>query len=185
MRNGMKPFWREAQLVALAMLGSAFLWLTPSANAASAPSSPQDRARFVSIAKKLEAAPLDPKLTPDREWALGWLAEIPDIQVSICAAPLAKWDQPDYRYKSEILYQYVFSMGTFLIENPGKADDRKSQYLAGVEGALRAYRVILQEMPDAKSAGLDSLADMQARGDLNAFMVKATIQCSAGKGQPT
>jgi hypothetical protein len=181
----MKPFWRGACLAAAVILGSASLLQSPVAQAAAAASSSQDRERFVSITKKLEAAPLDPKLEPDRDWAFKWLGETPDVQVSVCPAPLSKWDPQNYPYRSQIFYQFVFSMGTYLLENPAKAEDLKSQYVAGVEGALKAYQAILKEKPDAKSSGLDSLVESQSRGELPGLMVKAVIECSAKNGQPT
>jgi len=51
-------------------------------------SSPEDRRRFVSIVQSLERAPLNPSLQHDREWAIRWLVEAPDVSASACSDPL-------------------------------------------------------------------------------------------------
>src|SRR5262249_35079023 len=43
------------------------------------PSTPEERTRFVAIAQKLEQSPLNAGLRPEREWALLWLIQVPDV----------------------------------------------------------------------------------------------------------
>jgi len=170
------------------VLGLAFglaLAFAPAATAAAAAAAdkslPQDRARFVEIARKLEGAPLDPGLVTDRAWAMQWLTEAPDVSVSVCADPLGGVIQSDYPNAPEILAQYMFSMAVRIIEQPGSANDPSAQQLAGVTGALNAYRSILRDRPDAKSPALDKLLATQSQGGLPEFVRKAWAQCQSKK----
>ncbi len=72
-------------------------------------------------------------------------------------------------------------MAAFIIEHPETANDSNAQQLAGVVGALNAYRSILRDNPDAKSRDLDQLLETQARGELPDFVRDAFARCSAKK----
>jgi hypothetical protein len=106
--------------------------LTPSL-AADTRSSPEDHERFVSITRNMEKAPLKPNLKADREWALSWLTDAPDISVTVCADPLGGLVQSDYSYASEIVVQYMFSMAASVIEHPNATNDPYAQH--GVSAA--------------------------------------------------
>lgn len=141
------------------------------------PSTPEETARFVAIAQKLEQSPLDPGLRPEREWALLWLIQVPDVNVKLCTAPLGDFMKKKYKYSTEIVAQLTFSSGQFIIEHPDQAKDVNAQYVAGVEGALRAYQSILRAKPDAKSKELDELLQKQTQGTLTEYVHEA-----AGRG---
>ena len=145
---------------------------------AQAQSSAQDRARFVSITRQLEATPLQADSRADREWALQWLTEVPDVSVTICMTSLGNLGG-DYRYGGEVALQYVFAMAVQVIEHPETASDQNALQLAGAEGALRAYRSILGREPEAKSDVLDSLLETEAGGGLQAMIVSNSASCSA------
>jgi hypothetical protein len=145
--------------------------------AAETGSSPQDRERFVSIARSLEKSPLETSLREDRKWALAWLTDAPDVTVTVCAAPTAGVVIGDYAYASEILVQYMFSMAARIIEHPEKIQDPVQLQLAGVESALTAYGSILRDKPEAKSAELEGLLEAQTRGELPDFVRKAFENC--------
>jgi hypothetical protein len=142
-----------------------------------APSTPEERKRFVAIVHKMEQSPLDPALTPDVEWALQWLQDIPDVNVSICPFPLGSLAEESYQYKTRIAVQFTLAMGVYLIENPQKAADTVSQYLAGVQSALKAYKAILKAKPQAKSRAMDDLVAKEAEGELGDFVREASKFC--------
>jgi hypothetical protein len=133
------------------------------------PSTPEERQRFVTIAHKIEESPLDPSLVPEREWGLRWLIEVPDVNVNLCAAPLQEFVQTKYKYSRELVVQLTFSSGAFLIEHPDNKDP-DAQYVAGIEGVLKAYQSILKTKPDAKSKALDDLAQRQSQGTLSSYV---------------
>src|SRR6266700_2114283 len=134
------------------------------------PSTPEERQRFVAIAHKMEQSPLDEDLRSERKWGLFWLAEVPDFTVHLCTGPLGDFMSKKYKYSPEIVIQLTFSAGAFLIEHPEKKDDRVAEYVAGVEGALNAYKSILKAKPEAKSKELDDLLKKQSQGTLLDFV---------------
>ena len=48
------------------------------------PSTPEERARAVQIARALEGDPLQPGSKEMRTWFTLWLIEVPDIAVQVC-----------------------------------------------------------------------------------------------------
>ena len=141
------------------------------------PSTPEERTRFVALAQKLQQAPLDPELRPEVRWALRWLIEVPDLTVDLCTAPLGEFMKRKYKYSPEIVTQLTFSSGQFIIEHPDQVKDTGAQYVAGVEGALKAYQAILKAKPDAKSKELDELLQKQSEGKLGEY-----VRGAASKG---
>lgn len=171
---------RRMRIAALpAMLLALLVCATPALAQANAQSSPRDRQRFVAIVRNLEHTPLDPALQNDRAWAMRWLIEAPDVSVNICLDPLDRVTDKHYAHTAEVVVQYSLAMGAFLVENPGKADDSDAQQLAGVEGALNAYRAMRAAQPDKKSPELEKLLATQSRGELPGFVHDAFIRCSA------
>ncbi len=140
------------------------------------PSTPEERQRFLNFAHKVESAPLDESLRPEREWATLWLIQVPDIHVNLCTAPLGDFMKKKYKYSSEIVGQLMYSTAAFVIEHPERANDKTAQYVAGVEGVLRAYTAILAAKPDAHSKPLDDLLQKQSQDQL-----ASTVRESASK----
>jgi len=135
------------------------------AMAQQAHSSPADRARFVSVVHWLEENPVQPRGQPDRDWAIQWLTEAPDVTVNICLDSVGGLND-SYAHNSEIAIQYMLAIGVFLIQHPEGANDPNAQQVAGVAGALRAYRSILRTQPNPRSRILDGLLDTERRGGL-------------------
>ena len=160
-------------------------WTAPalaqsSSDSDAKPSTPADRQRFLNVTHKLEQDPLDDTLRQDRSWALKWLEDVPDINVSICPVVLGELPQSQYRYTKQIAAQFSLEMGAFLIEHPQQVNDLNAQYLAGVEGALRAYKSILKTQPMATSAVLEGLLNMQDQGKLEAWVRERARACEGG-----
>ena len=175
------PFPIVRRSVAAAALSSALASALSPALAAEPPSSAADRQRFIAVTRNLEEAPLNAGARDERAWALEWLTKTPDIDVTLCAEPLPRVATSKYRYRGEIVVQDAFSMGAFVLEHPEAARDPAATQLAGVEGALKAYRAILRQKPDARSPELDAVLQIQARGELPEFVRKAWISCSTKK----
>jgi hypothetical membrane protein len=95
-----------------------------------------------------------------------WIIEVPDIRVYGCDVLLGQGLGDNYPYSREVKLQAVFSAAAFAIENQDKARDDVAQYIAGVEGALRMYEVLLRAKPEVKSAFLDDLLAKRDRGEL-------------------
>ncbi len=119
------------------------------------------------------------RLKSEIKWALQWLSDIPDVNVDPCPAPLGELAGSGNRYSARIFGIYVLSMGAFVIEHPDKSKDVNAQYMAGVDGALKAYKAILRSDSEASSEDLDDLLQRQATGKLDEFIQAAAKVCSA------
>jgi hypothetical protein len=129
-------------------------------------STAEDRQRLVAIAHKLETAPLDLSLAPERQWAVNWVVAAPDVHVKICPALLGDLRRPKYKYRSEISEQLLLSSAAFLIETPEQADNYRAQSIGGMEGVLKVYASILKAEPQATAKSLDVLLQKQREGKL-------------------
>jgi carboxypeptidase Q len=158
---------RYSRLVVLSLF---FLLALPAVitaqDAKRGPATPEERQRFVAITHKMEAAPLDESLHSEREWALKWLVDVPDISVSVCIAPIDGPGKKKYKYSPELMVQLTYSSAAFIIEHPEQAKDADAQHLAGVEGAVKAYQSILRTKPNAKSEAMEGLLEKQHDGKL-------------------
>ena len=161
-------------LVMLAISLSSVAQNTP----ARGPSTPEERARLVAIARKLEAAPLDSSLNAEREWAVKWLIEVPDLTVSLCTSVLGKdFLKTKYKYSSNLVVQLTLSSAAFIIEHPDQAGDKVAMYTAGAEGALKAYAAILKDNPKAKWKALDEAVEKQGQGHLADYVRENSQGC--------
>lgn len=141
------------------------------------PSTPEERTRMTTLAHKLESKPLDDSLRAEREWAIKWLIQVPDIHVKMCTDVLGDFYKSKYKYSSEITTQLMLSSAAYVIEHPDQSNDDLAQYMGGVEGVLKAYNSILKEKPSAKSKGLDDLLQKQSQGTLKDAVQDAAKKC--------
>src|SRR5215831_21147146 len=145
------------------------------------PSTAEERARFVGLAHKLEQNPLDKNLYADKEWALKWIEDIPDITVDICPLVLGQdFMTSHYKYTNQVMGQVILGTVVFLIEHPDKKNDRVAQYTAGVESALKAYKGILRADP-VSSRPLEELLRLQSEGKLVEFVKTTAKECQTGE----
>lgn len=149
----------------------------PPAGSAEKRSTPEDRQRLVAVAHKLEAAPLDPALGPDRAWAVQWVVAAPDVHARICTNLLAGLRRPRYKYRSQITDQMLISSAAFLIEHPEKGDSVPAQSAGGMEGVLKAYSAILKADPQATAKPLDDFLEKQKEGKLAATVQEIVKGC--------
>ena len=112
-------------LLVLATCGSLFVH-------SQSPSTPEQRARFVEIAQKVEADPISPSLKPEREWAFKWLVQVPDVHVELCADLITPLFGKKYKYGPELTLQNVLGAGAFVVKNP----DQESNHFAANQAAL-------------------------------------------------
>jgi hypothetical membrane protein len=129
-------------------------------------STPEERAQFVALVRLLERDPLAQNANATRHKLLEWVVEVPDIRFKVCPDLLGHAVGDDYPYSREINLQVVLSGAVLTIEDPGEARDDVAVYTAGVEGALRAYEVLVKSKSDTHSAVLDDLIEKRERGEL-------------------
>ena len=129
-------------------------------------STPEERAQWAEVTRKLESAPLDDSVNKQGEAAFKRLSDVHDVHVLLCPALLNEFNGMKYAYAHLITRQYMLASGAFQIENPDKAADAKAANLAAVESVLKTYQAILQQKPDAKAKALDDLLKKQSQGKL-------------------
>ena len=166
-------------LRSLLVLAVALTVALPALPQGRGPSTQEERARFVSVASRFEADPLDKTLQSDREWAFRWLVEIPDITVTFCVDTLGDFykAKPKYKYGAEVTLATLHGTGAFVIQAPDKAKDQHAVNLSGVESALRVYKAILKKEPGATHKSLDALVAKQAAGQLAEEVRKNSASC--------
>ena len=129
-------------------------------------STPEERANAINIARSLERDPLGKDAAANRQWLLNWIIEVPDIRFKSCLGLLSPGVGDRYRYSAEVNQQIIFSAAAFKLEHPDHLRNNIGAYIAGVEGALRAYETLMKSAPDAQLAFLDDLVAKRDRGEL-------------------
>jgi hypothetical protein len=154
---------RTLHVVAMALL------LAGAASAERAPSTPEERAKAVQLAKELEAEPLGAGADEKRRWLLQWWDRIPDISVNVSLV-LGTFPEGDHPYWDKLLFQLVFSGGAFMIEHPEQAKDEVAVQTAALEGALKVYRVLDAATPGHRIPYLDEMTVKQRDGTLRSHV---------------
>jgi hypothetical protein len=150
------------------------------ASADRGPSTPEERDTAIKGARLLESDPLGPDAKEIRHWFTMWVIEVPDIHVSVCSILLGDEIDPKNKkkYGAEVIAQMMYSSTAFVIEHPDQATDEVAMYLAGVQGALRAYESILKLKPKARWAYLDGLIQKRDQGTLQAYIAAQVPACN-------
>jgi uncharacterized protein len=138
-------------------------------------STPEERAYAILLTRNLEKDPLSLDASAARAWLSKWWQEIPDLTVHPCNLVDAPNHEP-YEYGKELYEQITFSEGAFLLEHPAKTTDWNAAFLAGMNGALRAYESILKQKPSDKSAFLDDLLQQLDNGQLGSTVTRMVQQ---------
>jgi carboxypeptidase Q len=142
------------------------------------PSTPEERARVVALVQKLQSNPIDPQLRSEREWALRWLIDVPDVSVTMCADLLKPVLGTKYKYEMDLIAFNTLASAAFVIENPGA--NLFAVNKAALESTIAAYQAILRAEPKATLNGMDALVQMKINGELDKFVQRATDDCSSG-----
>jgi len=159
MRNRRSTF---SWILALCFLSTATLQRA----AAQDTSTPDERAQWAEITRKLESAPLDEAVNKQGEGAFKRVMDVHDFHVPLCGALFTEFNGMRYVYARTITRQFMLASAAFMIENPEKASDHNAMNLSAVESVLKTYQAILQQKPDAKAKPLDDLLKKQSQGKL-------------------
>jgi hypothetical protein len=142
------------------------------------PSTPEERAKVIELTRMLERDPLNANADATRQTLREWTIEVPEIRFHVCKELLSQGLEENYPYSQEINLQTILSGAVFTLEHQDKRRDALGAYIAGVEGSLRTYEVLVKSRPDARSAFLDDLVAMRDRGELaNHIGARAAEKC--------
>jgi hypothetical protein len=164
----------RALAVALAALTLAF---APVAlQAARGPSTAEERAKAVEVARMLEKTPWSEEATAARQWLGTFLAEAPDISVKRC---LSLFGPPAERsaIPAALLDQQMFSSAAYQLEHPDTGAGATATLLAGLEGSLAAYSAWRAHGGLEAVAPLETLAAMRQKGELEIHVREAGRRC--------
>jgi hypothetical protein len=141
------------------------------------PSTAEERAQAVRLARMLEANPLDPHAKDARKWLTVWLITVPDISVAVCGEFMGPLLNSKKDYAPELFSQSMYSTAAFVIEHPESKDDSEAKYLAGVEGSLRAYESVKKTNPKLHWPVLDDLIARRDANTLAAYVHEKAPSC--------
>jgi hypothetical protein len=79
----------------------------------------------------LESNPLDENMSRQGESALKAIGDAHDIHVPLCPSFLSEFNGMKYAFSHAITRQFMLASAVFMIENPGKGDDRNATNLGG------------------------------------------------------
>jgi len=144
------------------------------------PSTPEERTKALAFIDNLEKNPLGPSAKDERQWLTIWLIEVPDIHVGFCTDLYPNRPKGDKADSSIISVQMMFSGARYAIQHPKSTADDINQYVAGVEGALRMYEVLIAQKPKDQQPGLDDLLKRREAGTLVDYVKSQfTTSCKA------
>ena len=143
------------------------------------PSTPEEREQAVKLTKFLEQSPLHADAQKTIRWLLVFFTQIPDISIKACTSflPEIGKKEKEKKHLSGLFVQMIFSQGTFVIENPDKADDDLAVFTGGLEGALRHYQAIVRQDPKSKHKKLNKLIELREKGELTEYVKKKMKKC--------
>lgn len=133
------------------------------------PTTPEERKQALDYIHDLKTDPLGPNAKQERQWITQWMLAAPEVEISICPAllNLPKGDEKD---SLSLLVAFLASQAELQLENPDSKRDVDAQYLAGVQGALQVYDILLKSNPKDRRAYLDDLVQQRKDGTLAQYV---------------
>lgn len=119
--------------------------------------------------RRLEARPLAAGAAEGRAALFQWISGSPDVSVALNGDIVGPLLRSNSRFQADLLNQFVLSSAAHRIETPGA--DAVGTNVAGLEGALAAYTVILsQQGRRARDAFMESVRERSEAGTLRAYV---------------
>lgn len=144
------------------------------------PSTAPEKARLLKASDLLRNKPLTPEARKEGLWALQFITDVPDINVTICGS-----FEPAYQFEPQLMASDVVAMGAFIVKNPKKAADQNAVWRAGVDAMLATYQSIVVRKPDASDDFYDDLIQQRSQDDLVSFMHEFGLHCYASGSRST
>lgn len=140
------------------------------------PSTPEERARVVRLAHRLETEPLGEEAKKSRQTLHKWMKDVPDLSILVCPSLLKGKEKS--RYSEELTLQLSIAVAAFMIEHPQRAENQEEKILAGIYGMLKTYQSIKASDPKTEWHFLDSLIELQKAGRTNESLRAVMARCS-------
>ena len=169
-------------LVTLLLVGCAHREEGPPAARATKParhSTPDERQRFLTLVHQVQASP--PRgYDPDVEWAIGWLVEVDDVSVTICADVLGSVMKEGEKPGFNPAIIGLLSAGAFVMEHPELATNEGEVNFAALTALLDVYAAERKRDGPA-SAPYDELLARARAGTLRAQVIDQVRRCKDKK----
>ncbi len=126
---------------------------------------PEERARVMQMATDSEREPQQVYAT-EHAWLQQWVEEVPDFIFNF-KGPTISWlkSASNQECRDILGFQFMASAMAFQITHPTQVDDNAAIDLAGLEGALRAYKKLISSNPALRSAKLEQALVLHNKGD--------------------
>jgi hypothetical protein len=151
---------------------SAFLLSSPSIYAIAADrgsSTQEERKQALDYAQDFLSNPLGPNAHKEREWVVTWAIQVPDVHVSFCML-LERQPKGDKQDADSITAGILLAQTAFAIQNPEAKANSEEAYLAGIQGALKVYELLLKDRAKDRQPYLDDLIQRRDAGTLPQFV---------------
>ncbi len=104
-------------------------------------------------------------------------AVVPDLTVHLCSI-LDKLPKGGKKDSAAIFGGAFMAQAAYVIENPDKRNDLMAEYLAGVQGSLNVYAVLVDANTRGREEYLDDLIRQRDAGTLTQFVKeRAVVAC--------
>ena len=162
--------------IAAAVAGCALVLLPSSAASQDkrGPSTAEERRQALETIHKWQADPLGVQAKDQFAWVLKLFANVPDLTVHVCTV-LDKLPKGDKKDSTTIFGGEFMGQAAFVLENPSKKEDRQAEYVAGVEGALQVYELLLKTNPKDRQTYLDEVIQRRDAGTLADYVKHTAV----------
>lgn len=142
------------------------------------PTSSEKKAKMIALINRMESNPYHPDSKKMASEVLSWLADAPDVTVTVCTDVLAAEKNDLDSDESTFLFgHFIFSQARFIVEHPDQASDPVAVNRAGVDGILKAYATMKAGKPKLKVKFADQLFSLRETGGLDRFLEQALAKC--------
>jgi hypothetical protein len=157
---------------AAALLVAAVCGAPPSPAAAAEPAKPtrgpsteKERLEGLRLVELLETSPTAAEAPAARQTLVVWLGEVPDLEIRFCSAVLGTAKELE-AIPPGLALQPALSQAAYQIRHPQARPGDLEVYIAGVEGALRAYEAMRTAGGTEPLPLFESLRTERSRGRL-------------------
>jgi len=140
-------------------------------------STPEERARVVTDTRQVEANILGEREGAIRQRLLKWWVEVPDVSLKWCAPLLLEFEPADKAFGSALVVQGTLSGGAYVLEHPEASLKERDVWIAGVQGALRAYQSVLSRDPSRTDPFLEKLVALDKAGRIGEYVDSHAADC--------
>jgi hypothetical protein len=147
----------------------AFLFAPIAARPADrAPSTHEERTQALEYIQHFQSDPLSPDLKKEIRWVTEWAIEIPDVHVNLCLfVGLPKGDK---KHSQTLFTSMLLAQVRFAIEHRDQPSDVNEEYVAGMQGMLRAYEKVVAAFPKDRQPAIDDLIQKRDAGTLPQYI---------------